>query len=699
MSCDSSGDVGKTKLPGLQIFSHNWNRSNSTLASNKTRPPQGMWMTEDEKLTRFELQARKLSDWGVDALHDNSPTVVGSAEFNSEGQEVWLEHDIERELAKLESERLCSSSKLEMLASRIFQEAPFSTENFVEEFQYTIIASQLLTDCLRPRWVPPKSQKSMLDFHSGLKGPKIPHARSVPTKYGKLTATERQFVLRKTVPFLPTLMFSRQCFGIMVRSNSPKGSKRRIFAALATAVYLALQQELFYSQYVKHSTLLSLRSVIEQLQGLDKLLHRLHMRYKELTIYKPITLIQATQTSSSDLSVIRDVLSSSLDLMFYEMKRITGNILPLLRNQDLTKYCEIYAVNLVDVFYAVNEEAGEVGEKAARTHTLKKFVLCCLLSIDHGPGFGSDEKQPESTVGLFKAFALHKRAGPILESKKFATVLTSLKELNELLANVSLYLKHNRPHGMDPALQTHERRDSQDVKHSSFCTSATLNMLKELQKTLIGSSNEKEEELASVVIKKLEEISKLWIKQNAQKNIINRQNERSKKERHFSGLQLNVVQSPTAESHERHLEERFDAASKIDLNSAIEFKTIHGSQSDLDLESDEDFNATITEEIYVANSEGEQREVSENKACLSKLTDEELRNRLNERIMSLARENRQGKDELRTKKSFGLLGHDRSHKESSDGGSVGSRPSHRPKFISEESIPVLYELKQLLEDK
>ncbi|CUS22066.1 LAQU0S04e07426g1_1 [Lachancea quebecensis] len=698
MSCDSSGDAGKGKLPGLQIFSHNWNRSNSTLSSNMVRSTQGMWMTDDGKASRLEIQARKLSDWGVDTLNDNSPTVVGSAEFGSEGQEVWLEHDIEQELAKLESERLHLSSKLEILVSRIFLETPFSTENFVEEFQYTIIASQLLTDCLRPRWIPPKSQRSMLDFHGGLKGPKIPHARCVPTKYGKFTASERQFVLRKTVPFLPTLMFSRHCFGIVMASNAPKSSKKRLFAALATAVYLALQQELFYSQYVKHSTLLCLRSVIEQLQGLDKLLHRLHMRYKELTIYKPISLIQATQTSSSDLSVIRDVLSSSLDLMFYEMKRITGAILPLLHSQDLTKYCEIYAVNLVDVFYAVNEEAVEVGEKAARTHTLKKFVLCCLLSIDHGPSGRLNEKQSESILGLYKAFSLHEKAGPILESKKSAIVLTNLKELEKLLANVNLYLKHNRPHGMGSVPQTDQQRDSQDLKQSSFCTSATLNMLKELQKTLIASSSDKEEELANVVIKKLEEISKLWIKQNAQKNINNTQNER-RKDRHFSGLQLNVVQSPTLDTHRRQSDEKFGSGNKVDLNSEIEFKIVQGSQSDLDLESDEDFSATITEEIYATNSEEEHIELSGHKECLSKLTDEELRNRLNERIMSLARENRQGKEELRTKKSFGLLGNDRSRKEYSDGGDTGSRPSHRPKFISEESIPVLYELKQLLEDK
>lgn len=114
------------------------------------------------------------------------------------------------------------------------------------------------------------------------------------------------------------------------------------------------------------------------------------------------------------------------------------------------------------------------------------------------------------------------------------------------------------------------------------------------------------------------------------------------------------------------------------------------------------------ERVYINPKEDGEFETAGDKGLgekFRKLTDEELRNKLDERIMRFAMENKRGKEMLRTQKSFELLSsslrkqhatqqHD--HKEAQES---GSRPFYNRTFTSEESIPVLYELKKLLEKK
>lgn len=684
MSCHSSGDSVKIKLPGLQVFSQNvWNRSNSTVGSNNAKISSGV----------ESMQARKLSDWGIETLNDSSPTVVASADFECGDRPLWLEEDIDEELARLEDAHHPGDSQCEQLAAKVFLELPLGSHGFAEEFQYTIIASQLLMDTVRPLWSHPKLQKLTADFSAKQAASRACKVRTVPTKFGKLTTINKGFMLRRTVPFLPTFLLARRCLGLLlqaVKSGHTK-STRRIFIVITTAVYLAIQQEVFFSHYLRHATLTALRSTVDQFQSLDKLLHRLHMRYKELTIYKPISLVQSSQpTGCSDLPIIRDVLTASLDFMFYGMKRIITDILPILEHQDLFRYCEIYAINLVDIFFAINGEAIEVGEKATRTHLLKKFILCCLLSI--GPrAINPNTEVHDFTERIQRIFPSFSGSASLTESERSLLALKHLKELVRLLQEVGCFLKQYKLHIIDPIQSPEQTLPSQNGRQYQFRTATTLNMMKELQKVLIVSPPNSEEELELFMAKKLDDLSNLWRKCGPYKSS---KCQNLKKDRHTSGLQLDVVQSPTQDSQEFDFQQNLSRAPKLGLNAAIEVKTVDGSQSDFDLESEQEYDQTITEEVCFAHSQEEVEEDSSRKGYFLKLTDDELRDKLNERIMSLARENRKGKEELRTKKSFGLLGEDYKRKDN-----MRSRPSHRSGFTSEESIPVLYELKQLLKEQ
>lgn len=92
------------------------------------------------------------------------------------------------------------------------------------------------------------------------------------------------------------------------------------------------------------------------------------------------------------------------------------------------------------------------------------------------------------------------------------------------------------------------------------------------------------------------------------------------------------------------------------------------------------------------------------KPDFKQLSDNELRRKLDERILKLAQENREGRERLRTAKSFELLRKAQAsmsvkfgfQKPLRDDAFLESRPLSKCKVSSEETIPFLYELKGLL---
>ncbi|SCU81983.1 LADA_0C02256g1_1 [Lachancea dasiensis] len=683
----------KVKLPGLQVYSNgNLTRSSSTLNSFHSFQhlgPNSTLLANAQHPPYIELHNKKLSDWGIESIHDNSPTVVSSSEFSVQDHSPFLEDDFDEVGIPMTGCDANRKFSFERMMMKIFSESPFGAQNYAEEFQYTIVASQLLTDSIRPLWNPLPNRPEPLFFKkcTGTGWRESSSGQQVSCKYGKFVTTNKKLMLYRTMPFIPTFVLVRRCLILIDKSNIDTKSSRVIFCTLCVAIYLAIQQELFFSHYPKHLALVTLRNVVEQLQILDKLLHRLHIRYKELTIYKPIALIQSPQVYDANLAVIKDILAASLDMMYYELKSIAVKLLPILRNQELFRYCEIYGINFVDLYFAVNSEANDMSDKAARTHLLKKFILCCLLSIDQRAEEDSDENEKEYNYTLRKIFAEFEPAGRISESKRSHSRLKRLQEIFELLRTLISFLEQYKSllsDNLGPSKASHSLKVQHNQNHRN---KTTLNELRDLQNLIITDSRLTEEQLCASVLKQLGTLTKIWQSSVQDKK---RSTIETRKERHCSGLQLNIVQSPSIDSSEFSTTGNLDFADKPMLASDIEFKQV--GTSDSDFESEIEGDAMNTENVYVANEDSENRDV------INTLTDEELRRKLNQRIMSLAMENRKGKQNLRTKKSFGLLDGSKAMN-IKDRGQPGSRPSYMSKLTSEESIPVLYELKQMLQKK
>ncbi|CEP61500.1 Inp2p LALA0_S03e04236g [Lachancea lanzarotensis] len=693
MHCDRNEN--KSRFQDLPAFQNgSFHRSNSTLNSSKTYTNQSsssLYMSIAKPMNALEYQSKKLSEWGIDALNDSSPTIVGCSEFGSDEHDVFAETDPKSKIRDSLDNDHChiGHSKLEKVVCEIFARGVPYDQKFMDEFQYTIIASQLLTDAIRPLWAArPRTQKSSMGLNSignrkSFKGSQ--YRLEAPTKFGKLLVKDQQQFLRKTMPFFPTLSIARRCLSVLKGCAAANQSKKRIFFAVCIAVYLALQQELFHTHYTKFSALIVLQDTVERLQALDKLLHRSHIRYKELTVYKPIALVQAGQPSGSNLSIIEDVLTASLDLMFYELLSITKATLPLLRNRELFRYCQLYDVNLVDLYFAVNGDAVGVSEKASRTHLLKKFLLCSFLSVGQRCRDDSHEKELEYQVTLKKIFGSYQAAGQHSEYKRLRVLLNQLNILFKVLNTVYAFLVQYKSYLSDNTPLPSDIQNLQDHHHHDYRTATTLNLMQNLQKFLITHNTKTEDELTERVNRYLDEISKMW-HQTAPLRI--GRCHTHNRERNFSGLNLNVLQSPTLGGSESESDQKWHFSEKPVLASAVDFTEVGGSG--LDTESDQEGDDTITEVVFA-------NENIEHKGEFRKLTDEELRIKLNERIMSLAFENKQGKQKLRTKKSFGLL--DSNRAENIKESTVEGRPSKWKKFTSEESIPVLYELRQMLEKR
>ncbi|SCW01887.1 LAFE_0E09472g1_1 [Lachancea fermentati] len=686
MSFSDSDKLPKVKLPGLQIFSNGYfSRSNSTLTHEKYNIAHDSWSSSSPRIPlEASNQLRKLSDWGIEHLNDSSPTVIESGDFGTEEVQAYLQEKGDDH----DSKQSRNVSSLEKLVPQMFAESPLSSYKFIEEFQYTIIASQLLTDSFRSSYKPPSSQQSILDFRKEV-GPCNGFRTPMPTKYGLLSVRDKGFELQRTVPFMPTMLRCHRCLNALTKGKQQTRCKTRVFSVLAIGVYLALQQEYFHSQYIQYSTLIALKSSIKYLRDLDALLHRFHMHYKELTIYKPIGLVQSNQMTDSNLPVVRDILSSSLDLLFYELKHALTNILPVISLRELRNCCTIYNLSTVDVYYAITSDALEVAEKSRRVNLLKKFTLCCLLSVNDQIPEESNETQ-EMQRALQKTFPIYENMSWMPNYKKFTGIQTNLCKLNTCLKVVLLNLRRHRGEICLSDADSAKKSDSHNSQNSSYQTVVTLNKLREMENFLL-SSCDTEENIRSSVFEELRSLLKFWQPRIEAKP---KQCIKPHRDRHFSGLNFDIVKSPNLNNKEFTYSKEPSTFTGT-LDSPVDFNVVEDLDMDLEKENGED----ASEEVFSSNENHNDKESFFNRESFKKMTDEELRQKLNERIMHLAIENKRGKAKLRTKKSFELLSTNANFQRGNSQLGGKSRTFHETACISEESIPVLYELKHLLENK
>lgn len=698
---------------GLQIFSP-WKKNQQNadpkhpILSSCTYP----LLSSEETLSGSSLDNNSgyLGQWkrvsertNSEILHDYSPTIVNS--------ETFTKNSVTPETVKT-SQRVANWDRF---VNDIFNELPFeSRDQFLEEFQYAVISSGCLNDISR-NVLPCSLKKSIMDFHNKSQTfTKAPSTLTIPTKYGRLKICgTSKFYLVKTLDYLRTLLLSHRVLRFL-RRTKPKNLKstKKIVSVLLMAVYLAIQQEFFNTQYTKYKTLVTLKEMLKNLQKFNALLSKYHLRFKELAIHEPFGS-ESGSDNTYVLSNIKELLSSTLDLSFHNIKRITTNLFALSNTTTLAKYCEIYGLHNSDLVYYFNHPANDIEAKAKRFHVLKKFMLCCLLSLNHSNS-QADLPMLNPLSNIFPNFdCTFNELEYFTDSDRLKSVNENLCELkfsietltSSLVSHRSILYSTEGTSSSSSTPPTHRllQNNSQDVildgRHKSHQISMTLNTIKQLEDVLHDSFHkELSIETKAFVTTNLERLLDYWQK----KSHVNKPERHSPIIPSNRGFSLDVLQPATARTSIET-----STYKKVYLNSDIDFRSVDETQSDIELDSDKE---GLTDDGNYDRQETTEECNANHK--FKGLSDEELRSKLNEGILKFAVENNQGRERLRTQKSFELLRRVTQKKNSPQYGcrhssscnpsdktknTVKSRSPYTTQFSSEESIPVLYELKELLE--
>ncbi|QLL30459.1 hypothetical protein HG536_0A02760 [Torulaspora globosa] len=692
------------QFPGLQIFS-SWKNSSKNvrnLQNTSKRPAfnQHYLPSEETLVLAVHNDPNQFGSWvkfperrSTD-LHDYSPTVVGSDCFEK------YEIPQKPETAKFWSK----------IISEIFRELPDdSNDQFIEEFQYTVISSDSLNDPNGFRFSF-SAKKSIMDFHKSSSSLQRHDLATLPTKYGRLRIfSPSRFTLIRTLDILSTVLCAWKLLRCLGKPRINTMRCRRILAAVLIALYLATQQEYFHSQYARYKALVTLKKMLTSLQKLSTLIHNYGIKLKELSIYKPLSTSKPGTSPDPTIAKIKDLLSSCLDLLYYKLKSTTENLIPLCSTASLTKYCAMYNLEMSDLFHYLNEAAPELEDKSERMSIMRKFTLCTLLSLSCYNS-SSDETMMSFLSRLFPDSILEMHeTSPAKDADRYRAVSENLQQFDDFAIQLTSSLVNHkhilRSYG-DLSEITDDNATARcraELPKTNQQLNETLQSLKRLESFLVACQEEEiSKETRDVVTYSLQEITSAWRNYDTPNNQCDRPFLTSPK----TGFSLKVLKKPSWQSLKS-----IPKNGNMRLKDEIAFEQVDDMQSDMEFDSDLERHNSYEKLCYEsARSESdnliEPKAKSDGRQDLRELTDDELRHKLNEGISRLAVENRQGRDRIRTQKSFELLRQKditkRVHRHASIMSKdsmtiVQSRPPNESNFSSEDSIPVLYELKELLE--
>lgn len=337
----------------------------------------------------------------------------------------------------------------------------------------------------------------------------------------------------------------------------------------------------------------------------------------------------------------------------------------------MTNYTGIYDINLQNLYHTIAvSELLEIPEKFERMQQMKKFLLCCLLSVNDSMALKD-----------CKVAIILKRLFPEYEPKtkshieKFQIISKQLNRVNQAVISLLPVLHHNKH--IIYALQSGNESTESESKMQEICIRKTLSHLSELQRYLL-TQNEMSDNVKKHVSNELRSIGQLWSQQSQTEKPhqvqLQARSPHIQTQRVFSGgLNLDIIKT------NRDKPIVYDSLPK--LTSMVDVLEVDETGSDI--ENDD-------EELIYSHGNGIET-TSTNDSKFSRFTDDQLRYELNQRIMKLALENKQSREDLRKQKSFELMN---KKKHSTQKGR--SLAAFKPAFNSEESIPVLFELKHYL---
>ena len=653
------------------------------------------------------------------ACNDSSPTLVNEEAFDPSihsdfHSEYWRE-----------------------LIRRIFSRPLASYDDrFSEEFQYNIVTSSTLHDLHDNNICPVPNKESISNLNKGILHSHDPKSdKFVPTKYGQLIKiVHNEYLIRKT---LNSNHITIAIYRIMKKLSRLKRArekrKKRIVAVLLILLYLSFQQEDFYMQHSQFETIATLRKTLASLKRIDDQLNQYQLRYKELAIFNERGIYDYLNLADccrpSEMSSVRrelrrtaELTISALDSFFYKLRYTVSRLLVACNMEKLSSICHVYGVHMNDIEVVMSDdddvgifEEGKNGgesmeDKRNRVQLLKKFLLCCLLSIERREYSGVSNILKSKEMKFDKIFGIN------LDGSNNASMGLNLPDscwklrlINGVLGNLNSFLLtligclkeqsfvlRRAVLGNDENFEKYGK--TLEIKNSLHSVYLSLLTLERKVQNLVDMKREddsdnwveeqKEEERIST---KLSSIVELWrgttgyvsresysgggqscidevttpsehdsygtnYKYILRSNQADTNYRRSTKASMSSGFSLDVLKPSINHRSFNHLNERVNF-----ITVGTEFDDF--SSSDDDNDNDNESFKYIFPRKSLHEEEREQRRLWMDFLLLSgssrespvKPTDSQLQNQLQNKLAELSKENKAQKYELRTKKSLELL--------------------------------------------
>lgn len=615
------------------------------------------------------------------------------------------------------------------LVDRVFHSVSWvSDDQFLEELRYTLITSPLLND-FTPREVNHSITNSIMDFHkNGVRSQYTKLERVLVTKLGslKVYTVNKNFDLIQTVDFMSIHRYAYSILKYLLKRDNSKNIKTPIIVVLIV-LYLGFEQSHFHSQYKKYALLVQLKSLIKKSQRFDALLKRFHEKYL---------------SSATGNQKIESLLFSIGTLTVIKYSQFAEYLINYTNIEQLSKYCGIYGIQ-VGALLAIKkntkpqvDRVTRVEELVSQTDILRKFILCCFLSMK-----SSVNNDTNTLTGFTAALGKIFPRADIMNEEGFqdwSGLVTVTKKFNQDTDNLFCTLNEQKEllYWLDDHVQDspHNPRNLEMLQHKGFTghsavINESLHQIQILEQELLKISNESSgnemQALLNDHINQIRHIIKKNIKSQTKYNIFSN-NGKNRSSISGKGLFLDVLKSP--------VENEVTKFESLDVLKPV----ITTVSDDDELESivsdgnDEPYPSYFQEEafqqVYSVRADTDSFEIYEepplniegieppNQAgsSIENLSDEQLRKRLNEKIKMFATENKRNRERLRTKKSLELLRgssdplplEDRTNRENSysdiqvmlKNKHTNSRRKNK-KLYSEETIPLYYEISEMISNK
>ncbi|CCH42630.1 Inheritance of peroxisomes protein 2 [Wickerhamomyces ciferrii] len=303
---------------------------------------------------------------------------------------------------------------------------------FLDEFRYTVITSQLLDQTI----LVSKFQQMKKQSSSKL----LKHNKTF-YKNGLLISLNQNFHIQSFLcPFNIV-----NILGVLSHLQKHKGNYQNSQIRLVIIISLIIlnAHTISHTQsldLIQHKTLNQLKRFIKIQQKFDLQEQKLITKYKELKLYNNILPIQQ-QHSSEDPSQLFDLVSSTIIVASTSVINSIHKILPYVNGYELENYCELYNIELTQLGFEtenlkpfnISESESSIDQlvnKFRRFQYLRRFLIVLFLAMNHQ--FSTHSPFLMKVFGIFQIKS--RLTCSILKSS--VLVSQSLESLQELISGL-----------------------------------------------------------------------------------------------------------------------------------------------------------------------------------------------------------------------------------------------------------------------